>query len=193
MVMISLDQDRGSKTTDEDAQEAARRHNAFLHEILTNRWLSTLVLSMHLEIEAVLTNMLHLGLPKPERLFRGKGPTFAQKVDICDSLDLLDEKDAIALRALNKIRNSFSHNMDQDLPFKELCTFLSVKGPSHYTNADGSKSISLGTIQKITEHFENEGRDELEDTVFLSTRLLLASLSVRLKSMRDCERLQMEV
>jgi hypothetical protein len=166
-----------------EGQENAKRHDAYMREILSKRWLSTLVLSMHLEIEATLTVMLYRTLPKPERLLNGKGPSFSHKLVICDSLDLLEEDTVNAVRALNKMRNSFSHNMDQELPIRELITFLAAMGPMGYTSADGSKRLVLDTFQKFSAHFENEGREELEEHVFFCTRLLLAKLTVRLKSL----------
>jgi len=169
----------------EEERENARRHNAYMQEILSKRWLSTLVLSMHLEIEATLTVMLFRTLPKPERLLNGKGPSFSQKLIFCDSLDLLEDNVVKGVRALNKMRNSFSHNMDQELPIKEMVTFLAAMGPISYTSADGSKHVELDNFQKFSVHFENEGREVLEEHVFFCTRLLLAKLSVRLKSLPE--------
>jgi len=170
----------------EEARESARRIEAYRRQVIEERWLSTLVLSIHLEIESMLSEMLRQTLPKPERFLDrpGSGPTFSQKLTLCESLDLLDDNRVAAVRALNRLRNTLAHNMAQTSPVAELVRFLAAMSGLHaftYRRSPDSEEIKLQTYQQMLAHFESVERSQVEYFLFISLKLLRANLSVMFK------------
>jgi hypothetical protein len=167
----------------EEARENARRIEEQRRQIVEERWLSTHVLAMHLEIESMLGVMLRQTLPKPERFLEkeGMGPTFAQKLTLCDSLDLLEDNVVAAVRALNRLRNSYAHTPDQELSVPELVKFLAAVYSIHpftYRQTRDGEEVIFQSYQELLAHFDTIGRSELESMLFISLRLLRAHLGV---------------
>ena len=100
------------------SQEA--RHNAqklkdYRLRIIQERWLSTVILTVHLEIEAILTEILCKTLPAPTKLFGSRNVGFAQKLALCEAHRSLDIPLAAGIRAVNTLRNQLAHALN-DVP-----------------------------------------------------------------------------
>jgi hypothetical protein len=82
----------------EEARENARQLEEQRRQLIEERWLATHVLAIHLEIESMLGTMLRQTLPRPERFLdrAGMEPTFAQKLRLCEALDLLSYQEFLA-------------------------------------------------------------------------------------------------
>ena len=167
----------------EEARENARRIEEQRRQLIEERWLSTHVLAMHLEIESMLEVMLRQTLPKPDRFLnrQGTGPTFAQKLTLCGSLDLLEDTVVAAIRALNRLRNSYAHTPDQELSVPELVKFLAAVHAIHpfkYRPSRDGGEVKFQSYQELLSHFDTIDRSELESMLFISLRLLRANLAV---------------
>ena|SRR5689334_20446299 len=166
-----------------EAVDSARRLEEQRRKLIEERWLSTHVLAVHLEIESMLGTMLRQTLPKPKRLLDrpGVSPTFAQKLTLCDALDLLDNKLVVAIRALNRLRNSYAHTPNPNLPLPELVRFLAAVHEIHpitYQQNRDATPVELRTNHGILAHFEANGTENLEGMLFIALRLLRANLAL---------------
>jgi hypothetical protein len=70
------------------------------------------ILVGHLMIEGLLDALIAKNLSKPNRLIESRNLTFDLKVELALSLGVLPDPHFAAAKALNKIRNQYSHNPD---------------------------------------------------------------------------------
>lgn len=172
----------GDTLNSDEARENASRLEDQRRQLIEERWVATHVLAYHLDVESMLGNMLRQTLPKPDRFLDrpGMGPSFAQKLSVCDALDLLDDKLVNAIRALNRLRNSFAHTPDQNLEVPELVKFLAAVHAIHglqYCPPNGTP-VNLTSYNDLLAHFETQGTQNLDGMLFIALRLLRANLSV---------------
>jgi hypothetical protein len=81
------------------------------------------ILIGHLMIEGLLDALIAKSLPKPDRLIATRNLTFDLKVELANSLGILPDQHFAAAKALNKIRNHYSHNPDYEISLDELSPF----------------------------------------------------------------------
>lgn len=161
------------------AQESAAKLNAFRNRLIQERWLSTLILGIHLELEAVMEALI-----REAKLMLGKrasprDATFFAKVSQCESLALLDIKVISCLRALNKLRNELAHNLDNKPSSESVFRFIesmSAMHPLSVTDGTSLPAKSLGTFNSIREHFTGTEAENLEEFVFVSLMMLRGTL-----------------
>ncbi len=79
-----IEEDFGSE---EEGRKTAGILEAKRRQLIEDRWVSTYVLAVHLEIESMLEIILNQMLPKPDSFLKGSnmGPTFSQKLVLCDA------------------------------------------------------------------------------------------------------------
>jgi hypothetical protein len=162
-----------------EAAERAANLEAYRRRIIEERWLSTLILSVHLEIEAMLEALL--GAPTSRRV-REAG--FARKLSECQARVLLEAKLASCLVALNFLRNELAHNLENRPTRDSLFRFIeamSAMHPLEVLATAGAKPLKLLTFAQIRSHFSDAGAEELEGFIFFSLMLLRASVRVRVQ------------
>jgi len=79
----------------------------------------TSVLKGHLFIEKALEAAIYQNLPNPKALFK-KRRTFELKLDLACSMELLDHNLFSAIKAVNNIRNNYSHNDGYSIAVNDL-------------------------------------------------------------------------
>ena len=79
----------------------------------------TIILKCHLFIETCLNDLISLSLPNPEIILEKS--SFFQKIILFEALNVSLNKSLIKkLKAINKIRNNYIHNLDKSFTEKEL-------------------------------------------------------------------------
>jgi uncharacterized protein YutE (UPF0331/DUF86 family) len=100
---------------------AEKEHNEFYDKHLkSSKDEIVIVLKTHLFVENILDQVITAFLPKPKELL---GKTFSDKIDIIKALNLpvvSNTNTVQKLRALNKIRNKFAHNLDYRINQKDI-------------------------------------------------------------------------
>jgi hypothetical protein len=91
------------------------------------------VLRGHLLTEYYLERLLVLGLPRGDRLVGDAGLSYAQKVTVVESLDILEDKTIQCLRGLNRVRNSCAHEMDREISLADVERIGRPLGPEFTT------------------------------------------------------------
>lgn len=98
-----------------------RMDNFYKKHCLNNSDPLSIILKTHLYIESCLNEIFKMNLPCPRHILE---KSFSQKLDIFEALNLgcppangLVEK---KLRLINKIRNSFAHNLNKSLSTTEI-------------------------------------------------------------------------
>ena len=81
------------------------------------------ILVGHLMIEGLLGALIARSLARPERLLDQRNLSFDLKLNLANSLDLLPEEHFAAAKALNRIRNLYSHNPDYEITMEDLSPF----------------------------------------------------------------------
>ncbi len=71
-------------------------------------------------IEGLLDALIAKSLPQPDGLMSHRGLTFDLKIELANSLGILPQEHFAALKALNKIRNQYSHKPDYKITFDDL-------------------------------------------------------------------------
>lgn len=154
----------------------AKKIELLRKNIVEERWLSTWILTVHMEIEIVLTELLKHNLPKPEKfLNRSHKPSFADKLVLCDSLNLINEKLSHAIWSLNRLRNELAHQFEDVPSVDNLSKFIEDMSGIHplkVTIKDTKSTKKLRTFQQIKTHFLKAPREEFEQFVFVSLLLL---------------------
>lgn len=102
-----------------------------MDKFFKNHWLSsndilTIILKTHLYIEICMDSLFVKLLPKPQKILKKR---FADKIDLFEALALNyppDEKGLFIekLRAINRIRNSFAHDLNKDLSLEDIKPLL---------------------------------------------------------------------
>jgi len=78
------------------------------------------ILRGHLLVERAIGALIAQKMTKPERFFRSQRISFETKVDLASALGVLPDTHVGAAKALNNIRNSYSHDEEHKLSLGEL-------------------------------------------------------------------------
>lgn len=78
------------------------------------------VIRGHIMIERLLDKLLQTKLSKYGNLLKKHRVYFDLKVDLCMSLKIIQDKLAVALHTLNKIRNKLSHQENPEISLDEI-------------------------------------------------------------------------
>jgi hypothetical protein len=70
------------------------------------------ILNCHLVAEYFLDQIIHASLPRADVLLEGSRYTFSNKLLLVKALDVLSDQTVSSLKALNKVRNLCSHELD---------------------------------------------------------------------------------
>ncbi|MBP1205794.1 hypothetical protein JOD97_003856 [Duganella sp. 1411] len=161
------------------AKESAAKLNAFRNRLIQERWLSTLILSIHLELEAMMEALIREAKLKLGKRASSRDATFFAKVSQCEVLTLLDIKVISCLRAVNKLRNELAHNLDNKPSSESVFRFIesmSAMHPLSVSDGTNQPARSLGTFNSIREHFTGTEAENLEELVFVSLMMLRVTL-----------------
>lgn len=120
----------------------------YKNHCLNNSDTLSIVLKTHLYIEGCLDELLKMNLPNPKYVL---DKTFVQKLDVFEALNLgfppgngfIESK----LKLINKVRNSFAHNLDKNLTeeeFKQLAA--GVKKPNIKNDLTSLKYVFMHII-----------------------------------------------
>ena len=170
------------------AQEGAARLETFKREVVQERWLSTLVLSIHLEIEACLEVLLRSTSAALKPASRPRYASFSAKLSQCSALHLLEPNVIEAVKALNTLRNELAHRLDNKPTNASLFRFIAAMSAVHplsVTDAAGLESRELRSVEAIEAHFTGEEAINFEDFIFVSMMLLRAGFLVRIKAVNE--------
>ena len=78
------------------------------------------ILRVHLLTEYYMERLLAMSLPRGDKITGEVNLSYAQKLAVLDSLDILDDTEIHCLRALNRVRNSCAHEMDRDITLSDV-------------------------------------------------------------------------
>lgn len=87
------------------------KENAFKYHVLKSNQILSIIISGHLLIEKQLINILEKSIPKPDILLKGNGLSFSRLIDLNEALGIIESDLANVLRAFNRIRNKYAHNL----------------------------------------------------------------------------------
>jgi hypothetical protein len=166
-----------------EARQTAHNIEAYRLRVIQERWLCTLILTVHLEIEAMLTEFLCKRLPEPKKLRGSRNLSFSQKLLFCEALRIVDAPLAEGIRAVNLLRNELAHTLNDVPTIEAQARFIVTMSAMHPLSVSSRKSTAsreLRTFQQIREHFQKIDRDETEQFVFVSLLLLRAKVAVLL-------------
>ena len=183
-IMADQNSFQGKVLDTPESEESARRLNAFKTRIIQERWLSTLILSIHLELEGCLEALLK-SLPGANQSARaGKYIQFFQKLTQCADNGLLNTAVVSAVKSVNVLRNELAHRLDNQPTRESLFRFISSMSGIHPLSVsynDGRSAKQLKTFRAIKDHFSGDGDAELDEFVFVSLMLLRASMFSRVQ------------
>ena len=80
------------------------------------------ILKGHIFIEKVLETLISNNLPNPDALFKSRR-SFELKTDLARAMGLINEKYVSAFKAINNIRNNYSHVHDYQISIEDLSGF----------------------------------------------------------------------
>lgn len=168
-------------TSSKEAQQNAINIENQRLSIIEERWLATCILTIHLEIEMILTELLKRKLPKPDKYLKNAHckTSFSHKLVLCESLLIANEKLASAIWSLNKLRNELAHKLENVPSIDNLSKFIEGMSGIHPLNVTikNYKSVKkLRTFQQIKSHFTKTPREEIERFVYVSLLLLRANV-----------------
>ncbi|GEA08571.1 hypothetical protein KUL42_33320 [Alteromonas sp. KUL42] len=98
-------------------------HHAFKKfsaTILNESDQAILVLKGHLFAENIFENLIVLKISRGDKLLEKASFTFSQKLALVEAMELLDDGLVSSLRALNKLRNKFAHDLDASVSNNDL-------------------------------------------------------------------------
>lgn len=78
------------------------------------------VLRIHLLTEHYLERLLAASLPRGDRLLDSGSLSYAQKLVLVDSLDVLQDEVVQCLKGLNRVRNSCAHEMEREITIPDI-------------------------------------------------------------------------
>lgn len=166
-----------------EARQAALDLDAYRLKIIQERWLSTLILSIHLELEAMLEALIAAAPFERKKQSNGWGTNFSAKVAECELYRLLEPKMISCLKAVNKLRNELAHRLDNKPTDSAIFSFIESMSSMHplrvFENSS-SPGRDLHTFAEIKEHFIGSEAANLEEFVFVSLMLLRSTISIRL-------------
>jgi len=122
--------------------------NQCLQTLLPQTDALSLIVTGHLYVEHWLEWLLRASISRPEKLLGSINLTFAEKLAVAESLGLLRNNLAEATGRLNKIRNHIVHNLEYQIPQKDLQLLASfapdlTKKKQLLLNKIGSPKIEL--------------------------------------------------
>lgn len=82
----------------------------------------SVILRGHLVVEQVLEKLLSQNMESPKAFFK-QNRSYELKLDLAKALGLLDQKHYAAFKALNKVRNQYSHDHNYKVSIEELSSF----------------------------------------------------------------------
>jgi len=127
------------------------------HLIFDSKELNSL-LKGHLFIERILDTLIKKALQKPEILYNKQQLTFSFKVNLAASLGVLPEEYWGPIKALNKIRNNYAHDLNYQVTINEL----------------NDLKLRWETIQN--DAYQTAVRQGIEDAALISTLFLCWSI-----------------
>jgi hypothetical protein len=168
-----------------EGEQTAKNLEEYRLSLIHERWLSTIILVVHLEMEAMLGELLRKKLRKPQKLLENKNVnlSFAHKLLLCEAVDVVDSQVAESIRAVNKLRNQLAHQLADVPTLDALARFITSMSAMHPLQVilRGTKSPrNLKTYEQIRNHFLTVDRDQLEQFVYVSLLLLRAKVSTLL-------------
>ena len=116
---INITKKEAKEITNFRVKEMDNFRKNFLENISGNSDLA-MILKYHLYIEKLVNDAIVATVPKPEKLLDNR---FSIKIDLIESLNLIDSEIIENLRALNRLRNDFSHNLNKKLVRGDICKF----------------------------------------------------------------------
>lgn len=167
-----------------EGRQTALNLDAYRQEIIQERWLSTLILSIHLELEAMLEVLIASVPSERKKHSNGRGATFSEKAAECSLRRLLEPKVISCLKAVNKLRNELAHRLDNKPTDSAIFSFIesmSLMHPLRVFENSSSPGRNLQTFAEIKEHFNGAEAENLEEFVFITLMLLRSTISVRLR------------
>ncbi|GAA5233491.1 hypothetical protein FOZ76_08640 [Verticiella sediminum] len=162
-----------------EAAAAAERLNAYRRNLIEERWLSTIILSIHLELEAMLEYMLVANAGKPTKSLGRAG--FAKKLSLCEAAGFVDAPLATTLGAVNRLRNELAHRLDNKPTTDSIFRFIeamSVMHPLQVVPPEDPVPVKLHMFEQISQYFRGDRLEESEGIVFTSLMLLRAKMLV---------------
>jgi hypothetical protein len=164
-----------------EGKQTAKNIEEYRLRLIHERWLSTIILVIHLEIETMLVELLRKKLSKPQKVLENRSVnlSFAYKVSLCEALGIVDSQVAESIRAVNKLRNQLAHQLTDVPTLDALARFIasmSAMHPLHYTSPKTKSPRNLKTYEQVRDHFLTVDHDELERFVFVSLLILRAKV-----------------
>lgn len=110
----------------------AKRIDKVDHSIFWNLWgedqLKVFLIG-HLAIESVILQLISCALKKPDKL-NSKSLRFPQKIQLCQSLGLINDDFSDLLIKLNQYRNKYAHRINYKISFDEAHALVELAGKS---------------------------------------------------------------
>lgn len=169
-----------------EAAAAAERLNAYRRNLVEERWLSTIILSIHLELEAMLEYIFVTHAGKPTKPLGRAG--FAKKLSLCEAAGFVDAPLATTLGAVNRLRNELAHRLDNKPTTDSIFRFIEAMSGMHPLQAvppEDPISVKLHTFEQISQYFRGDRLEESEGIVFTSLMLLRAKMLVLVEGTPD--------
>ena len=97
------------------------------------------VLKFHLLTEYLLERIIKIYLPRGDKLVDSSSFSYANKLTVVDSFNVIPDEQVSSLRNLNKVRNRCSHELNHEISNSELERIGSPLG-KEWTNIKREKS-----------------------------------------------------
>lgn len=138
---------------------------------------TSVILKVHLYIEQKVDELIGVIFPRPNYVLT---QTFAQKVNILNSMDVLGEKKFESLIVINKIRNKFSHKLGYKLTkqdvqeLRKICKTNEANIPKELLTLNLPNNIFL--LTRVAANFEGSLGYQIEISKPLSP---LSTISIK--------------
>lgn len=106
-----------------------------------------MLLRAHLYSEAVLEDLIRHRLPNGEVVNKKAQLEYHQKLLLVEAMGLLVTPHVAALKALNKVRNQFAHQIDKELTFDDVQRIGSPLGKTFESHKQQGGSDTLETLK----------------------------------------------
>jgi hypothetical protein len=183
--MKATDRGNPNLTVTVEGEQNAKNIEEYRLSLIHERWLSTIILAIHLEIEAILVELLRRKLPKSQKVLEHKNInlSFSHKLLLCEAVDIVDSQIAESIRAVNKLRNQLAHQLADVPTLDALARFIvsmSAMHPLQVTSRETKSPRELKTYEQVRDHFLAVDRNELEQFAYVSLLLLRAKVTTLL-------------
>lgn len=105
--------------------EKYKKTDALGKYILSADQTVSLVLRTHLIAEGILDEIIETQLPKGKSITKSGRFTFAHKLTLVSSFNIIDQDIIETVRALNSLRNKLSHNLHESVSEDEVVELVS--------------------------------------------------------------------